>query len=177
MRLLLALALTGGLAFAQAAPRVSRHNLATVERGFDLAVERISPLDPFYLLGNTRGLYLDGFGAIFTAEVNLVASAAANPFRPAFTAKEIAALRVKKLKRVDTLKTQMRSALVSSVTALEGVRPEEQVVLGVSLFYFKWEQVKGLPTQIVMQAPKKALIEAAKGNEAVLQAALRVQEY
>jgi hypothetical protein len=162
---------------AAAAPRVTRVSLAAMEKSFDRRVESVDVAEPFMLLGTTRGLYLNGYGAVFTAEVNLVANAVISPFRPAFTKQEVARLRQKKHDRVTVLKEQMRNALIGAASSLDGVPATEQIVLGVSLFYFNWEDRTGLPTQVVMQAPKKALVEAGKGNPAPLQTALQVQEY
>ena len=162
---------------AAAEMRVSRVSLAAMEKSFDRRVETVNVDDPFMLLGTTRGLYLNGYGAVFTAEVNLVANAAISPFRPMFTKQEIARLRQKKHDRVTVLKEHMRNALIGAAASLDGVSPNEQIVLGVTLFYFNWEDRAGLPTQVVMQAPKKALLEANKGNPAPLQAVLQVQEY
>ena len=177
-RLAVVLLLCSGLLFAEAATaRVSRASLLAVERSFDARVERIDPADAFYLLGNTRGIYLEGYGAVFTAEINLVASATVSPFRPAFTKKELASLRQKKTDRIIVLKEQMRSALIAAGAGLDQVPPHEQVVFGVSIFYFNWEDSAGLPRQVIMQAPRKVLVEANKGNTAQLEAAVRVQEF
>jgi hypothetical protein len=172
-----ALALLLAVAVTAADRRVSRLSLAAMERSFDQRVASVDVADPLTLLGTTRGLYLNGYGAVFTAEVNLVANAAISPFRPAFTKQEVAKLRQKKHDRVIVLKEHMRNALIGAAASLDGVPPTEQIVLGVSLFYFNWEDRTGLPTQVVMQAPKKALLEAGKGNPAPLTAALQVQEY
>jgi hypothetical protein len=176
MRTISAVLLLASAAVA-ADPRVSRMSLAAMEKSFDRRVESVDVAEPFMLLGTTRGLYLNGYGAVFTAEVNLVANAVMSPFRPAFTKQEVARLRQKKQDRVTVLKEHMRNALIGAASSLDGVPAAEQIVLGVSLFYFNWEDRTGLPSQVIMQAPKKALIEAGKGNPAPLQTALRVQEY
>ncbi|HET8548385.1 MAG TPA: hypothetical protein VFL57_10295 [Bryobacteraceae bacterium] len=175
MRILVAALLLAGAAAAQT--RVSRVSLAAMEASFDRRVLSVDVTDPFMLLGTTRGLYLSGYGAVFTAEVNLIASAVNSPFRPEFTKQEIARIRQKKQYRVTLLKQHMRNALIGAAASLDGVPINEQIVLGVSLFYFNWEDRSGLPAQVVMQAPKKALLEAGKGNPAPLEAVLQVQEY
>lgn len=159
------------------APKVQRATLQAIERSFDQRVERIDVADQFTLLGTTRGIYLDGYGAVFTAEVNLVASAVMSPFRPEFTRAEKEKLRIRKGDRVPVLKQQMRDALIQAGPVLEGVAQDEQVVLGVSIFYFKWEETTGLPVQVVMRAPRKALVQAHRGDAAALEAALKVEEY
>jgi hypothetical protein len=175
MTTLITALLLAGAAAAQT--QVSRVSLSAMEASFDRRVQSVDVTDPFILLGTTRGLYLNGYGAVFTAEVNLVASAVVSPFRPAFTKQEIARIRQKKHDRVTVLKEHMRNALIGAAASLDGVLPNEQIVFGVTLFYFKWEDRAGLPSQVVMQAPKRALLEANKGNPAPLQTSLKVQEY
>jgi hypothetical protein len=64
------------------------------------------------------------------------------------------------------LRTAMRSMLVDSARSLDSVPPGEQVAVGLSLFYWTWENREGLPAQIVMHAPRKALLEAANAEQA-----------
>lgn len=176
------LAFLGGLSLAAlvaatTTPRVSRVSLAAMEDSLDRKLERIDIDDRFVLLGATRGVYLDGFGAVFTTEVDLLSSAAVTPFRPAYTKEEIARLRQKKLARIEALKKNMRDMLLSSAASLDGVATAEQIALAVTIPYFRWEDSAGMPRQILMQAPKRLLLEAARGNAAALEGSLKVQEF
>jgi hypothetical protein len=38
--------------------------------------------------------------------------------------------------------------------------------VGLSLFYWKWENRDGLPAQIVMHAPRKTLLQSASAEQA-----------
>lgn len=158
---------------------VDRETLAALEKRFDRRIESYSIDDPFYLLGTTRGVYLAGYGAVFTAELNLVAAAVVTPFRPAFTREQIAALRQKKLARLVELKRMMRDMLVESAVNLKGVPEAEWVAVGVTLFYYAWEDKTGLPSQILMQGRRRALADFAAGriDEAALEAQLRLEEW
>ena len=109
----------------------------------------------------------------FTAELNLVAAAVVTPFRPSFTEEQIEKIRQKKLQRIDTLKRLMRNMVAQSASSLTQVPPAEQIVVAVSLFYYSWENTNGLPSQILMQAPRQSLIAAGSNLDSVL----RVQEY
>ncbi|MBM3812691.1 MAG: hypothetical protein FJW20_13770 [Acidimicrobiia bacterium] len=156
--------LMGALLCLASAPRVGRSTLAHLERGFDQRIEAFNVDDPFMLLGSTRGVYLENYGAVFTAEVNLVTGPAITPFRPKLTPVEIEKLRQKKLGRLPQIRQVMRDMLVTSATALKTVPPEQQIVVGVSLFYFSWENSSGLPGQLVLQAKRKALIDFEAGR-------------
>jgi len=170
--LTLAAALCGSAAVE---PRVSRATIAAMEKSFDHRIQSLDVTDPFDVLGSTRGVYLEGYGAVFTAEVNLVVGPAISPFRPALTKEQIAKLRLKRLARLPVLKRQMKDALGALAASLDTVPPSEQIVLGVSLFYFSWEQRADLPGQILMQARRQALLDVTSGR--IRDAGIREQEF
>jgi len=170
--LALAAALCGSAALE---PRVSRATIAAMEKSFDHRIESLDVTDPFDLLGSTRGVYLEGYGAVFTAEVNLVVGPAISPFRPALTKEQIGKLRLKKLARLPVLKRQMKDALGALAASLDTVPPSEQIVLGVSLYYRSFEQRADLPGQILMQARRQALLDVTSGR--IRDAGIREQEF
>ena len=158
--------------------KVSRASLATLERSFDRRLERSILEDPLALTVSSRGVYLANYGAVFTSEVNLVASAAISPFRPQFTKEELAKIKEKKKTRIPLLKATMREMLISSATALDFVPAGEQIVVDVAIFYFPWEDSAGLPREIMVQAPRKALLEASRSSNAkALDGILKEQEF
>jgi hypothetical protein len=156
--------------------RPSRPDLANMEKVFNDRIQRLNISDPFDLLGSTRGFYLDGYGAIFTAEVNLVVGPAITPFRPALTPKEITALHVKKVQRLATLKEKLRELLTNLAISLVSVPGDEQIAVGVSLVYFSWEQRENLPSQVLMYAPRQALTDAVSKKNS-LDAIVRIEEF
>ena len=160
------------LVAASVAPRVSRNNLIALEKLTDSKVVQLDPQTPADVLGFTRGVYLEGYGAVFTAEVDLNPYAAPNPFRPRYTKADIAKLRAQKIARIDTLKKRMVEVLVAMAQNLEAVPAGEQVALAVTIPYFAWEDSTDMPQQILVQAQKSALRDPAK-----LTAALKVQEF
>jgi hypothetical protein len=176
--LLLALLLVTAFGAAQR-PRVNRIALAAMERIFDQRILRFDLNDPFDLLGATRGVYLEGFGAVFTTEVNLVASAVVTPFRPAPDKDQIEKLRQRKLERVALLKKHMREMMLNLAASLEAVPPAEHVALGVSVFYFSWENHDGLPSQVLMRARRQTLLDAAarRAGDATLEKLIQVEEF
>jgi hypothetical protein len=158
------------------APRVTRSMLIDLEKNLDGRVVRLSQDSPFLLLGPTRGIYLDGYGAVFTAEINLVsAPAALMMFRPQMTKEEIEQHRQLKLTRVPLLKQAMRQAMIDSASSLDTVPPQEQIVVVAMLAKYPWENTTGIPQQIMMQASKKDLLEQ-RNNAAALNAVIRTTE-
>ncbi|MFB3776183.1 MAG: hypothetical protein ACE141_01195 [Bryobacteraceae bacterium] len=154
--------------------KVARASLVPLESGFDARITRPGQDDPFDLLGNTRAVYLPGYGVVLTAEVNLVTAPPVTPFRPAAAKEDAANLRRRKLAKLEVLKKAMRELMATTASSLGSLPPGEQVVVAVTLFYYSWEQRAGLPSQILMQAPKAALLGGA-GPE--LDAALKVEEF
>ena len=161
---------------ANASPRVTRPMLVAMEKSLDSRVTRLSQDNPFLLLGPTRGIYLDGYGAVFTAEINLVSSPAALlMFRPQMTKEEIEQHSKKKLSRLPQLKEALRQALLDSAASLDTVPGEEQIVVVAMLSKYPWEDTTGLPQQIMMQASKRNLLDQ-RNNPAALDSVIRTIE-
>lgn len=159
--------LVGLIALAlMAAP--DRAAIATIEKTIDRRFETLFD-EPFLLLGTTRGVYLEGTGAVFTTEVGL-AIGPAGPFAAKLNKAEMERLRKKRLERLPVLKTAMQDMLVRSAELLPALPSEERVVLGVTIFRKSTEDNTGIPAQIVMQALKSELIGKNK-------TAIRVQEF
>ncbi len=175
----LALWLTLAPVAAASPPRIGRDAIAALERKFDRRIQSYDINDPFHLLGNTRGVYLADYGVVFTAEINLVAAAVVTPFRPPFTPEQIEQLREKKLRRLEDLKRIVREMMVECAAALDGVAPEQKIAVGVSLFRFSWEDSRGLPRQILMEASRRTLLDfkAGKLGPEELLARIRYTEY
>ena len=146
-------------------PLVTRTALATLEKGIDSHLAYSA--DNFDLLGSTRGVYLEGYGAVFSIELNLILSPNVSPFHPAFSKMEIARIRDRKIERLPLLRQKMREMLIASAGSLENVPPSEHVVLAVSLFHYSWEDYSGLPSQIVMQAERQKLLSNATRETAI----------
>jgi hypothetical protein len=173
-KIAVALGLAGIVVGASIPASITRTALRNLERSTDTAFEEMLKEDRLYILGATRGVYLQGYGVVFTTEVELVASAAQNPFRPAYSKEEIAKLKEKKRVRISYLKENMPAMLVNFASTLKDVPPGENVALAVTIPYFRWEDAEGMPRQILMSAPRKALVAAQKQS---LTKAIRTEEF
>ncbi len=177
MKTLHSLLIAGSLLIAAVTiePVITRNMLIPVEKKIDQRLETLYD-EPFLLLGMTRGLYLDKFGAVFSAELQLVSTPGMGTFGfTAPTREMLVSTRAKKLQRLPVLKEAMKSQLVSAALALEKLPVDEKVVFGVSIFRRSWEDSSGLPAQIVMQAVRKDLVAARTAVS--IDAAIRVQEF
>lgn len=153
-------------------PRVSRVLIEQVEQSLDRKLQGLWAGDPIggEVLGLTQGAYIHGVGAVFMSEVNLAVVAGITPFHPAITADEIKRTHDKKMQRLVQVRDALRGMLVDSAATLDSIPSDEQVAVGVSFFYWKSESREGLPSQIVMHAPKKVLLQVktgAAGKEAI----------
>jgi hypothetical protein len=176
-RLLLACAVCATALVAGDRSRVTRDNLATVEKNVDQAIRGLDANAPYELLGFTRGVYLPGYGVVLSSEANLVVTML-TPFHPAMSGEKIKDLRQKKIQRLASFRDFMRQQLVAAAATLDPVPGNEQIVFGVTFFYRSFEDREGLPGQIVMQAPKQTLLDykANRISKAQLDAAVQVQE-
>jgi hypothetical protein len=157
------------------APRINRAAVSLLEGQVD---KLFASGSTFIIEGNTRGIYLDGYGAVFTTMVS-VPSKVPSPFND-FSKKDIMAVRETKLKALPALRDRIQQSLLvmASSPALDSVRPNEQVVCGVMLFYYSWEDTHGLPREITMQAEKQKLLGVQNGRvpKTELASLLKVQE-
>jgi hypothetical protein len=159
-------------AAAGEAPRVDRAQMEKVEKSLDATLLRFTIDNSHTLIGLTRGVYLEGVGAVLTAEV-IVVNAPVNIMHPLPTKEEIVQMHKKKLERIPLLKRVLKDALVAAALGLDTIPPDEQVVIAVIIPRFTFEDGTGLPAQITVQATKRKLLES-KG--AALDALIRVTE-
>jgi hypothetical protein len=159
-------------AAAGEAPRVDRTQMEKVQKSLDATLTRFTTDNSHTLIGLTRGIYLDGVGAVFSAEV-IVVNAQVNIMHPLPTKEELVQMRKKKLERIPLLKKILKDSLVSAAAALETLPPDEQVVIAIIVPRFTFEDATGLPSQITVQASKRKLLET---RGAALDALIRVTE-
>ncbi|HYP14742.1 MAG TPA: hypothetical protein VEQ63_12515 [Bryobacteraceae bacterium] len=156
-------------------PRITRNQLLAMEKVSDDRVVHLDSDEPGSLLGLTRGVYLEDYGAVFTAEVDLTPGIAPNPFRP--NKPDLQKIKAKKQNRIIVLKQRMIETLVASAGPLDSLPLDKKVALAVTIAYYHWEDVSGLPRQILIEAPRRVLVKGAAGDMAAVQKAVKVQEF
>src|SRR5690242_18102299 len=135
-----------------------------LERTFDGKLASIPASDhkePIDLLGATRGLYLNGYGVVFTTEMGLILTPTVNPFNRTITEDQKARVHSAKISRLAVLKQMMAESLRDMAGTLAQVPDTEQVVLAVRLDYLNWENTAGLPGLVVARADRRS---AMAGN-------------
>ena len=156
-------------------PPVTRAALVPIEKRIDARLGRPAQEEPYDLLGNTRAVYLEGYGVVFTTEVGLLQLPPITPFNPSFSKEDIQMIHQRKAAKLPLLKQAMREMLAASAASLPALPADNQVAVAVTLFYFSWEDRSGLPSQILMQASRKSL--AGKPVNDALTASIRLQEF
>jgi hypothetical protein len=145
----------GGATVGEKSP-VALQALGTLEKEMDGRLGATGAADPCIVLGLTRGLYVNGFGAIFTSEVDLVNSPALGLFRNTISPEEKAAIHKRKLAHVQMLQQTMRDMVLSlAASPALNMAESDQIVVAVRLVYRPWEDTTGLPGQIVMHADRR----------------------
>lgn len=158
------------------APRVSRPLLRSIEKNLDERIGRLWPDTPVAVVGPTRGVYLDGYGAVFTTEVNM-ASEGISLMHLALTPQDKARVHSEKIKRLPQLKKLLQEALVDSAGSLDPVPLDEQVVMEVDLDRYMWEAPGGYPAEVIMQAPRRKLLDLKGSHNAGIDNVIRVTEH
>ena len=154
--------------------KIDRAAFTKVSDTVDNRFKTLWPDYPVDLVGVTRTVYIKGYGAVITGEVNVAPSSGTSPFHQTITKDDISRAHQKKTQRMPELKNAMQALLLQSAAALHDVPDNEEIALAVSLFYWRWEDRTGLPDQIVMHASKKALAGATKDNIASV---IRFEQY
>ena len=145
-----------------AAPvRVTLASLAALSHGFDRSLRMFAVTDPIDVLGNTRGIYLEGFGAVFTTELSPILTPNVGPFRPNMSDQDRAKVRQRKLARIPAVERLMDSMLQSAAKDL-AIPDDQQIVVAVNFVYLPYEDTTGLPGQMVVKATRRAILSGAQ---------------
>lgn len=136
-------------------PVVSVMTMTDVEKLLDKKMLSIGGNQPVMLLGNARGLYLDGFGVVLTQEISLVQTPFPSPFRPPITPQETARTHQRKLERLPLARQTVREMWTLAASTLGSLPENEQIVVAERLLYQSWEDTKGLPAVILVRATRK----------------------
>src|SRR5437660_20710 len=100
-RIALAAALVAtAMAATIADTRVTRAALMPMEKSFNARIQKLDIKAPFDLLGVTRGVYVQGFGVVFSSEVNLLITTTISPFQRSIPKEYAVKVHATKLERL-----------------------------------------------------------------------------
>jgi hypothetical protein len=134
--------------------------LRSLEKVFDGRLEAMDSKDPldWWGRGGTRGLYIEGYGAVFTTELSLIVTPSVNPFRPTISDELKVQVHQRKLAHLPPLEGLMKDLMKESAATLAPLPDDQKIMFAVRLRYLPWEDTKDLPAQILMTADKKSAI-------------------
>lgn len=148
---------------AATTPRVSRNALKAVETNLTERVKSLWEDNPFSVIGNTRGLYLEDYGAVFTMDVSPVLSTT-SMMHPTVTKEEVIKARKVRMERIAQLKQVMRMAVADAAASLDSVPGSDRVTVVVYLAHHEWEDISGMPGQLTFRGTKFAMLDARRGG-------------
>lgn len=140
---------------------ITRQTLKPLEDDLNLKLSTFNPAEPVYMLGLTRGVYLQGYGAVFSVELDLIQSPTVNPFHGAISKQDVVNTHTRKLKQLGLLQDAVRRQMIACAKGLDAMPPDQQLVMVVRLDYQPWEDTDKLPAQILLSADRKS---AEAGN-------------
>lgn len=142
--------------------RIPAAKIGELEKSFDSRLLTLADAnEPLDLMGDTRGIQLDGYGLVFTSEVSLVVTPSINPFQKEIPPAVRQRVHQRRVERLPLLKAAMKEMLRNMATTAAQLPANEQLVLSVRLFYGAWEDTTGMPGQVVMRASRA---DAAAGK-------------
>jgi hypothetical protein len=162
-------------AAAGTAAHVSGTVLKSVETSLDERFNRLWEDNAFAVTRPSRGIYLDGYGAVFTVDVSPLITMT-SMMHPNVTKDEAAKAHKIRVERIPQLKQAVRVALADAAASLDSVPLDDQVTVVVFLTHHQWEDVTGTPGQLTFQGKKKALLEARRAGGTALAQAVQITE-
>jgi hypothetical protein len=132
--------------------------IARLEAGFEDSVKSLDPKDPFVLLGACSGVYVKGYGVVFTTPLDLISTPRVTPFAQAISKVQADRVREAKLAHVPILREALRKSLMEAARTLTSLPENEKVVVTARIFYLDWESRAGMPSQIVLSATRQAAL-------------------
>ena len=117
----------GSIVKAASRPALSRQALKASEDGFNAKLGTFNPTDPVYMLGATRGVYLQGYGVVFSAEMDLVQSPTITPFQRTIEPPQVDSIYARKQKQLPLIRKAMLELTCSRKKALTVIPLGHQV--------------------------------------------------
>jgi hypothetical protein len=160
---------------AASGARVSGNALKAVEGSIDQRFKALWEDNPFTLIRPTRGIYLEGYGAVFTVDVSPVLSSI-SLMHPVVSKEEVLKAHKARLERVPQVKQVIRLAMADAAASLDPLPADDLITFVVFLDAHQWEDVSGTPAQLTFRAKKNALLEARRGGAAALTPVVQITE-
>lgn len=172
---LAAIVLCAGAAYGDR-PRLTKAMLAAFEKQFAANVIAATKDSTVTFVDPPRAYYVDNFGILMASEVSPIPGYGPTMFGP-LNPEQIQLHHHKVEERLPLLREQMKLALFDGATRFDMLDDSDHLAVAVTVYHFAWENTTGIPSQIVIQGTKKALLEArAKTKEQGRDQAFQMKE-
>jgi hypothetical protein len=141
-----------------APPQFDRVATGSLESQFEARVNRLDVNDPIQMMGACTGVYVNGYGMVFTLPVVLATTPTISPFHMTITKDEKAGVHKRKVAHLPGFRKALQEMLVSAFSGLPKLLPTDKIALGVRMFYLDWEDRSGLPSLIVVSADRASAL-------------------
>jgi hypothetical protein len=135
-------------------PHIAWPVLAALEKSLDVKISTARVNDPMMLLGNTTGVYIAGYGVVFTLAIDLVLTPVPSPFNQH---PDMTGVHQRKLDNLPVLEQTMREMWLAFASKLTTIPDNEQIVIAVRPLYHPEEDTRNLPGQLIVRAERRAL--------------------
>jgi len=150
---------------AAAGRRMDFAGITKIESTVEQKLKTVSPSDPIDLLGACTGVYLQGYGLVFTVPISLISSPPIfGPFTGNYTPQKAEGVRKRKLANYPLVKKAASELLTQAAKASPDIAPGEKIALAIRFFYLDYEDTTGLPKELVASADRDS---ALAGNVAL----------
>ncbi len=160
--LMLAMATAAAAAKAQPAAPVSglpAAEIDAVDKACDASIRGFSIDKPLDHLLATHGVYVEGYGAVFITDVNLVALPPLFGFGKINNV-DLARIHESKVKRLPEVRKLMGQIVLAASGTLAHLSPDESILLHFNFYSMATEDHTGLPKSISVQGRKRDLLDA-----------------
>lgn len=155
---LIVLAVGAGAAYG-ALPHLSRAMLADFERQFSVKILAPVKDSAFTFVDPPSAYYLENFGVTMSSKISLVPGYGPTMFGM-MSPEQIQTHHRKVLERLPVLRERMKLTLFDGASHFEGLDDNDRLAVAVTVYHFLWEETTEIPSLIVIQGTKKALLEA-----------------
>jgi hypothetical protein len=146
----------GVVAAPVAATHIPQGILTNLETTFNQQLMAMDPMDPVDMLGGTRALYLSGYGAVFSSEINLIVTPGNFPIAGTrFTPEFKAAVRQRKIAHLPKVQDLLKTMVKMAGYSLVPMPDDQKIVFAIRLRYLPEEDRPACRRRLWRPPPKK----------------------
>ena len=154
---------------------VDHISLFELEKKFEKNVYSLWGDDRYMFQQLPRAYYVNNFGVLLTSEFSIAPGPGISPFLPSISKQTVIAHKKVVLGRVPKLRDFMKAQLLEGVAMFPNLPDTDRFGIAVTIYHISWEDISDIPTQVVVQGTKKALL-AARANVAMRDQAIEMKE-